>query len=80
MNKVTEEDVESHIREVEFTTMGKKTTVCTLTMKNGYEVTGLSACVDPKDFDESIGCNIAKERAKEKIWELLGYMRQETLT
>ncbi len=48
-------------------------TICVIEMKNGFIVTGESACADPDNFDASIGRKIARENAISKIWALLGY-------
>ena len=48
-------------------------TFCVLTMRNGFTVTGESACASPENFDAEIGRNIARENAVQKIWPLLGY-------
>lgn len=48
-------------------------TVCCLTLENGYNVTGESACVDPANFDKEKGREIARKNAKQKIWALEGY-------
>lgn len=48
-------------------------TFCVLVLKNGFTVTGESACASPDNFDAEIGRRIARENAKQKIWPLLGY-------
>ena len=48
-------------------------TFCVLTMRNGFTVTGESACASPENFDAQIGRAIARENAVQKIWPLLGY-------
>lgn len=48
-------------------------TFCVLTLRNGFTVTGESACVSPENFDAEIGRNIARQKAVEKIWPLMGY-------
>ena len=74
-NTITIEDLESRIKKEEFVVVGKKTTICCLTLKNGFEVTGESACVDTANFNKEIGEKYARERAVEKIWQLedIGY-------
>lgn len=49
-------------------------TFCVLVLQNGFTVTGESACVTPENFDADIGRKVAREKAKEKIWPLLGYV------
>lgn len=77
--RLTQEDIEATIVSEEYTKMGKKTTVCLLTLRNGFEITGTSGCVDPANFDEAIGRKFAKEQAVEKIWQLEGYRLQCSL-
>lgn len=48
-------------------------TFCVLVLKNGFTVTGESACASPENFDVQIGRAIARENAVQKIWPLLGY-------
>jgi hypothetical protein len=58
---------------------GGKATVCLLTLMNGFQVTGESFCVSPENFDEEIGRNIARDNARNKIWQLEGYLLQQRL-
>ena len=48
-------------------------TFCVLHLKNGFTVTGESACASPENFDAGIGRNIARQNAVNKIWPLMGY-------
>lgn len=59
--------------------IGRKTTVVCLTMKNGYEVIGLSACVNPEQYDEQIGIYWATKDALNKLDPIIGYLMQEQL-
>ncbi|MCW2405019.1 hypothetical protein M2336_001648 [Sphingobium sp. B1D7B] len=54
-------------------------TVCALTLRNGYIVTGESAAASPENFDKEIGRKIARENARNKIWALEGYLLREKL-
>jgi len=54
-----------------------QTTVCCLTLKNGFTVIGESACASPENFDIEIGQKIALENARNKIWLLEGYLLKE---
>lgn len=54
-------------------------TFCVLVLKNGFTVTGESACASPENFDAQIGCDIAYKNAREKIWLLEGYLLKEIL-
>ena len=48
-------------------------TFCVLVLKNGFTVTGESACASPENFDAEIGRKIARENAVGKVWPLMGY-------
>ena len=50
------------------------TTICCLTLYNGFSVIGESACASPENFNAEIGRNIARENARNKIWSLEGYL------
>jgi hypothetical protein len=58
---------------------GAQLTACCLTLKNGFTVTGESACVSPANFDRELGEKIAYGKARDKIWELEGYALKERL-
>lgn len=55
-------------------------TVCLLTLKNGFNVSGESAAASPENFDAEIGRKIARENARDKIWALEGYLLKEALS
>ena len=54
-------------------------TVCVLTLRNSFTVTGESACVSPENYNEEIGNKIARENAREKVWLLEGYLLKQKL-
>lgn len=55
-------------------------TFCVLVLKNGFTVTGESACASPENFDAEIGRKIARENATQKVWPLMGYELKSRLT
>lgn len=55
-------------------------TFCVLELRNGFTVTGESACASPENFDAAIGRRIARENAVQKIWPLLGFRLRDKLT
>ena len=55
-------------------------TVCALTLKNGFIVTGESASASPENFDKEIGRRIARDNARNKIWSLEGYLLRDQLS
>lgn len=54
-------------------------TFCVLVLRNGYTVTGESACASPENFNAEIGRRIARENAVAKIWPLLGFRLRDKL-
>lgn len=54
-----------------------KCMICELTLKNGFTVRGESACVSKANFNKDIGKKISKQNARDKIWQLEGYLLQE---
>lgn len=54
-------------------------TFCVLVLKNGFTVTGESACASPENFDAEIGRNVARANAVQKIWPLMGYALKQEL-
>ena len=55
-------------------------TFCVLILKNGFTVTGESACACPENFDSEIGRKIARQNAEQKIWPLMGYHLKQKLS
>lgn len=58
---------------------GTTLTVCCLKLRNGFTVTGESAAASPENFDQEIGRKIARQKAREKIWPLEGYLLRQRL-
>lgn len=54
-------------------------TFCVLVLRNGFTVTGESACASPENFDAEIGRKIARTNAVNKIWPLMGYELKQKL-
>jgi hypothetical protein len=55
-------------------------TFCVLVLRNGFTVTGESACASPENFDAEIGRKIARQNAVNKMWPLMGYALKERLS
>lgn len=55
-------------------------TFCVLILKNGFTVTGESACASPENFDPEIGRKIARDNAVNKVWMLEGYLLKQVLS
>ena len=78
--RVTLDALKANIVKEEFHVFpGSQLTVCVLTLKNGFTVTGESACADPAMFNAEIGQKIARENAEQKIWPLMGYALKEEM-
>ncbi|MFC3716814.1 Gp49 family protein [Luteimonas soli] len=54
-------------------------TFCVLVLRNGFTVTGESACASPENYDRDIGRQIARQNAVNKIWPLLGFRLRDAL-
>jgi hypothetical protein len=67
------------IKDKTFMKIGKKTTICLLTLDNGFEITGTSACVDPANFDYEIGKEQAELDALRKFGSIVGFVYTEKL-
>lgn len=78
--RLTPDAIDSKILAVQYHVfVGTCMTVCCMTLQNGFQVTGESACASPENFDKEIGEKIAFRNAREKIWGLEGYLLREHL-
>lgn len=85
--RVTEEMVKDNIVAVNFFTAAdgvnmtpapthpahRLLTFCVIVLKNGFTVTGESACASPQNYNKEIGESIAYQQAFNKIYMLMGY-------
>ena len=80
MNQLTPEVLESKITgEAYHQFDGTTVTICCLTLENGYNTIGQSACIDQANFDSEIGQGFARADAFNKLWQLYGFNAKETL-
>ena len=71
------EEVEAHIvKEQYYQFPGTLHTVCCLTLKNGYTVVGENACANKEYFDSEYARTDSKEKALEKVWGLVGFLKK----
>jgi hypothetical protein len=78
--RITPDHIESVITGEDYLVFpGTQTTVCCLTLKNGFTTIGQSACAHPDNFDAEIGRQIARDDAKNKVWVLEGYLLKDRL-
>lgn len=54
-------------------------TFCVLIFKNGFTVTGQSACADPAKFNAEMGRKLAREDAIRQCWKLLGFRLRDQI-
>lgn len=79
--RITPADLDAEIVAEDYHVFpGSCLTVCCLTLKNGFTVTGESACASPENFNAEIGQKIARSNAREKLWPLLGFRLRDQLT
>lgn len=77
-NKLTMGDILDTVLKADYWRLGESTTtICQLTLRNGFTVIGQSACIDPLEFNKSVGEKVAWDNALEKVWELEGYLLQQ---
>lgn len=74
--RITKQQIDETIAAAEagyYIFPGTTVTVCCLTLPNGYNLIGHSACASPENFDAEIGRKLAHDRAAQQLWELEGY-------
>jgi hypothetical protein len=78
--RLTPADIDAVIVGETFTILPSgKVMVCELTLRNGFSVRGDGATVSKANFNEEIGREVARENARNKVWELEGYLLQQRL-
>ena len=93
--RVTPQDIENAISSEHYFTAAQAVTLtsgapspeplylltfCVLVLRNGFTVTGESACVSRENFDPEVGRKVARENAKNKMWPLLGYALRDRVS
>lgn len=75
--KVTEEYINSRIKNISYHKLDRTVTVCCITIDNDYVVTGDSACIDENLYNKDVGEEIAFRNAFESLWPLFGFLLAE---
>ena len=76
--KVTKEALQAKIASIDYVVMPDgRTTVCQLTMQNGFTVRGESSCVSVENFNKALGEKYAYEKAFDAAWAFEGYLLAE---
>lgn len=77
-NQVTITDLQAKVQASTYCRLpDSTTTVCQITLENGYTVVGTSACVDPALFNRAMGERIAFDNAFQQLWALEGYLLKQ---
>ena len=78
--KVTLQSIHNKIKNESYIGLPDgRSTLCMLTLENGYTINGISSCVDASEFDRDVGRQIAFNNAIQQIWPLEGYLLAEKL-
>lgn len=72
-SRVTQEMVDDFVAGYEATRMGNHTVVL-VKLRNGFTLVEESACVDPANYSQELGEKYALEKAKKRVWNLLGFL------
>ena len=75
MESLTTEYLASQIADTTYLQPIGTLSLCILTMANGLNIVGQSACLNPARFDATIGKSIAYQDAFRQLWQLEGYAR-----
>lgn len=79
--RLTPQLIDSVIVSETFTVLPSgKCMICELILKNGFSVRGEAAVVSKENFNEEIGKDVSRRKAREQIWQLEGYLLQEKLS
>lgn len=78
--RLTPQKLESKIAKEQYHQFeGTTVTVCLLTLENGFAVIGEAAAVSPENFNVEIGRKVARQHARDKLWQLEGYLLREKI-
>ena len=78
--RLTPAHIDSVISDIHYYVVpNTTTTICSLVLMNGFVVNGESAAASPENFNEDISKEIAYNNARDKIWQLEGYLLKQSL-
>lgn len=75
--RTKEDQLKELIEKHQFLKVGKKTTICLLTLRNGFEIVATSSCINPEDYDQEIGQRISYRKALERLSDIQWYFLQD---
>ena len=82
MNKVTQEQINNILDNSDYKIFHRvfdKQCVVVALLPNGFTLVGESACVDPNNYDETIGYDLAMKDIEKQLWMLEGYLLQQKM-
>ena len=77
--RVTEEQIDAIMEGTDFSDLVAihgKTTIVIAKLPNGFIIVESSSCVDPANYNHDLGVKLCKERIRDKLWMLEGYVLQ----
>lgn len=77
--KVTKEYMDARIAKVEYV-VNRTSTVCMITLDNGFIVEGFSACAKVENYKKELGEKISYDNAYAKLWAFFGFLLVENGT
>lgn len=78
--RVTEKDVDAAIISAVYVVLPDgRTTICMLTLDNGFTIRGESSCVCLENYKQAIGEEFAYKDARAKVWAFLGFRLADRL-
>ena len=81
-NSVTQEQINKLLKKSRRWTQHRifdKQCIIVIELPNGFTLVGESACVDPDNYDDRLGEEIAMKNIEKRLWELEGYLLQNKL-
>lgn len=79
-NNVTLQGILDKIKSATYTLLPNgRTTICQLTLENGFTVEGESACVSAANYNRALGEKYAYEKALDNCWAFEGYLLAEKI-
>lgn len=79
-NTVTMQGILDKIQGATYTLLPNgRTTICQLTMANGFTIEGTSACVSAARYNQALGEKYAYEDALNNVWKFEGYLLAENI-
>lgn len=73
---ITQKVIESMVATVTATKADPKTVLIKAEMVTGFVEYYTSSCVDPKNYNEQIGMDVAMRKIKDNIWFAMGFVLQ----